>query len=94
MVAIEDDDLAALHDRVHAASRALGEAYDTRDALAEKISAVETAAARAVRPELLIAFSAAERAVLAAEADMKDAEHASAVAAEAATPLIIKGDRS
>ncbi|GJE02033.1 hypothetical protein [Methylobacterium isbiliense] len=82
MVAVEDDEIARLRDRQHAARRALGEAYDRRDALAEEVAAAEAAGAGALRPELLVAFSAAERAVLAAEAEMKDAEYALAVAIE------------
>ena len=82
MVAVEDDELAGLQDRLHAARKALGEAYDRRDDLAEEIAAAEAVVGGAVRPELLVAFSAAERAVLAAEAEMKDAEYVIAVATE------------
>ncbi|MFH6787385.1 hypothetical protein [Methylobacterium sp. MA0201] len=82
MVAVEDDELAGLQDRLHAARKALGEAYDRRDARAEEIAAAEAVVGGVVRPELLVAFSAAERAVLAAEAEMKDAEYALAVATE------------
>src|SRR3954467_8867843 len=81
-----DDRIAALRERLHAARRALGEAYDQRDALAEEIAAAETEVGAAVRPDLLEAFGAAERAVFAAEAEMKDAEPALAVAGEPPLP--------
>lgn len=84
MLTVEDEGLSLLHDRLHAVRRALGDAYDRRDALAREIAAVETAGG-VVRPDLLIAFNAAERAVLAAEAGLKDAEYALAVANEGAT---------
>jgi hypothetical protein len=79
----DEDDLAALHERLQAARRVLREAYDQRDALAEEIATAEKIGA-GVDPKLLIAFSAAERAVLAAEAEMKDAEYARAVAQDLA----------
>ena len=81
-----DDRIAALHERLHAARRALSTAYEQRDTLAEEIAAVETEAGAAVRPDLLEAFGAAERAVFAAEAEMKDAEYALAVAGEPPLP--------
>ena len=40
----------------------------------------------AVRPDLIEAFGAAERAVFAAEAEMKDAEYALAVTGEPPLP--------
>ena len=78
----QDDDLAAVRERVAAAQRALEAAYNTRDSLAEEVAAAESAPGGAVRAELLVALSAAERAVLAAEAGMKDAEYALAIAAD------------
>jgi hypothetical protein len=76
----DDDDIALLRERLHAARRALSTAYDQRDALAEEVAAAEAEAGAAVRPDLLEAFSAAERAVFAAEAEMKEAEDALAIA--------------
>jgi uncharacterized membrane protein len=81
-----DDRIAALHEHLHAARRALRVAYDQRDALAEEIAAAEAEVGAAVRPDLLEAFGAAERAMLAAEAEMKDAEYALAVAGEPQPP--------
>ena len=60
-----------MRERLHAARRALRTAYEQRDALAEDIAAAEAEAGAAVRPDLLDAFSAAERAVLAAEAEIR-----------------------
>jgi hypothetical protein len=79
----DENDLAALHERLQAARRVLREAYDQRDALAEEIAIAEKIGT-GVDPKLLIAFSAAERAVLAAEAEMKDAEYARVVAQDLA----------
>ncbi len=76
----DDDNIALLRERLHAAQRALSTAYNQRDALAEEVAAAEAEAGAAVRPDLLEAFSAAERAVFAAEAEMKQAEDALAVA--------------
>jgi len=81
-----DDRIAALHERLHAARRALRVAYDQRDALAEDIAAAEAEIGAAVRPDLLEAFGAAERAVFAAEAEMKDAEYALAATGEPPLP--------
>src|SRR4051794_32836345 len=75
----DDDSIALLRERLHVARRALSTAYDQRDALAEEVAAAEAEAGAAVRPNLLDAFSAAERAVFAAEAEMKEAEDALAV---------------
>ena len=77
--AADEGELTTLHERVAAARRTLRDAYDSRDRLAEEVATAEITA-RAVRPELLVALSAAERAVLAAEAEMKDAEHSLAMA--------------
>ena len=63
-----------------------GAPNNPRDALAEEIAAAEAEVGAAVRPDLLEAFGAAERAVFAAEAEMKDAEHALAVAGEPPLP--------
>jgi microcompartment protein CcmK/EutM len=79
----DENDLAALHERLQAARRVLREAYDQRDALAEEIAIAEKIGA-GVDPKLLVAFSAAERAVLVAEAEMKDAEYARVVAQDLA----------
>ena len=69
--------VAHANERLDAAKRALSKAYDQRNLVAEKIEAVEEkAGAAAVGPELLEAFGNAERALLAAEAEMKDAEDA------------------
>ena len=81
-----DDRIAALHERLHAARQALRVAYDQRDALAEEIAAAEAEIGAAVRPDLIEAFGAAERAVFAAEAEMKDAEYALAVTGEPPRP--------
>src|SRR5215211_5658814 len=53
----DENDLAALHERLQAARRVLREAYDQRDALAEEIATAEKIGA-GVDPKLLIAFSA------------------------------------
>src|SRR3954468_20187976 len=82
----DDESIAALHERLHAARRALSTAYEQRDALAEEIAAAKAEIGAAVRPDLLEAFGAAERAVFAAEAEIKDAEHALDVAAEPPLP--------
>lgn len=79
---VDEDELEALRDRLHAARRSLSKAYDRRDALAEQIAVLETDSGVPIRPELVAALGAAERAVLAAEADAKDAEYALAVATE------------
>jgi hypothetical protein len=72
-----EDAIARTNMRLHAAQRALSTAYDLRNVLAERIDTVEAeAGGAAVRPDLLEAFRAAERAVLAAQAEMKDAENA------------------
>ena len=76
----DDDNIALVRERLHAARRALRTAYDQRDALAEEVAAAEAEAGAAVRPDLLDAFSAAERAVFAAEAELQEAEVAHALA--------------
>src|SRR4051812_23941842 len=76
----DDDSIALLRERLHAAQRALRTAYDQRDALAEEVAVAEAEAGAAVRPDLLEAFSAAERAVFAAEAELQEAEDGLAVA--------------
>src|SRR3954452_24345537 len=70
------DRIAALHERLHAARRALSTAYEQRDTLAEEIAAAEAEIGAAVRPDLIEAFGAAERTVFAAERAMKDPEYA------------------
>ena len=55
--AADEDDLVPLHEKLQAARRALREAYDQRDALAEEIAIAEKIGA-GVDPKLLIAFSA------------------------------------
>lgn len=74
------NELAGLNERLHAARRALREAYDRRDTLAEETGAADHDPDARIRPELLMALSTAERAVLEAEAEMKDADYALAVA--------------
>ena len=76
----DDDSIALLRERLHGARRALRTAYDQRNALAEEVAAAEAEVGAAVRPDLLDAFSAAERAVFAAEAELQEAEDALAVA--------------
>lgn len=78
--AADEDELTTLRERVAALRRTLREAYDRRDRLAEEVVAAENTAGSTVRPELLIALSAAERAILVAEAEMKGAEHSLAMA--------------
>ena len=78
----EDDAFSALHERLHAARRRLAEAYEARDLLACEIAALEARGGIGMPGELLDAFGAAEWALLMTEADMKDAEHALAVANE------------
>lgn len=79
---VEDDPISYLHDRLHTARRHLAEAYERCDTLAREITAAEAPDGTGIRVELIGAYGAAERAVLAAEADMKDAEHAFAIASE------------
>src|SRR4051812_3928085 len=67
----DDDSIALLRERLQAARRALSTAYDQRDALAEEVAAAEAEAGAADPPHLPDAFSAAERAVFAAEAERK-----------------------
>lgn len=81
--AADEEELTPLRDRLHAAHRALGVAYDTRDALAEEARDAGVGPGAVVRPELVLALASAERAVLAAEAEMKDAEYALAMAEDA-----------
>ena len=95
MIDAEDgDDIAALRERLHAAQHALTEAYDKRDALAEEAAAAQKTGGAVVPPELLIALGAAERAVLAAETEVKDAEHALAVAGGTTASARDKGPAS
>ena len=71
-----ESEQANLHERLHAARRVLCEAYERRDDLMTQIEAVKSETDVVVRPGLVIAFRLAERAVLAAETAMKDAEYA------------------
>ena len=80
-----EDDIAVLRERLHAARVSLSDAYDRRDALAKEAAAAERDPDKVVESELLMALACAERAVLAAEAEMKDAEYALAVAADSNT---------
>ena len=73
---LDEDEIAVLNDRLQDARVALNDAYRRRDALAEEASVAERDPEAIVEPELLMALACAERAVLAAEADLKDAEHA------------------
>lgn len=75
-----ESEQANLHERLHAARRVLCEAYERRDDLAAKIEAAKLETDASVRPGLVIAFKLAERATLAAETAMKDAEYALATA--------------
>ena len=71
------DVVAHANERLDAAQQALSKAYDQRNRVAQKIEALETkAGGAAVGAEVLEAFGSAERALLAAEAEMKDAEDA------------------
>ncbi|NGM38022.1 MULTISPECIES: hypothetical protein [Methylobacterium] len=78
----DNDDFSPLHERLHAARRLLAEAYERRDVLARQIATVEATDGIGLPVDLMNAYGAAERAVLVAEADMKDAEHALAIASE------------
>ena len=73
---LDEDEVAVLNDRLQDARVALSDAYRRRDALAEEASVAERDPEAIVETELLMALACAERAVLAAEADLKDAEHA------------------
>jgi hypothetical protein len=81
----DEDELALLRDRQHAARCLMRVAYDRLDLLAEEVEAVTSEGRIALRPDLLIALSEAEHATRAAAADMKDAEYALAVAMGALT---------
>lgn len=81
----DEDELAPLRDRQHAARCLMRVAYDRLDLLAEEVEAVTCERRIAMRPDLLIALSEAEHATRAAAADMKDAEYALAVAMGALT---------
>src|SRR4051794_34026134 len=71
------DTTASVNERLHAAQQALDKAYEHRNALVARIEAVEAeAGAAAVGPDLLDAFRATERAVVAAELETKSAEDA------------------
>lgn len=83
--ASDEDELAALRDRQHAARCLMRVAYDRIDLLAAEVEAVTGEGRIAIRPDLLIALSAAEHAARTASADMKDAEYALAVAMGALT---------
>ena len=77
MVGTEHDSgQADLHKRLHAARRVLCEAYERRDDLTAQIDAAKLETDAVVRPGLVIAFRLAERAVLAAETAVNDAEYA------------------
>ncbi|MGU3469265.1 hypothetical protein ACLBXO_30950 [Methylobacterium sp. C33D] len=78
----DDEVFSALRDRLHIARRLLATAYERRDRLAREIAAVEARDGIGIPVELVDALGAAERAVLSAEADMKDAEYALAVAGQ------------
>lgn len=76
MIIADEDQHDALRERLHNAKRTLGEAYERRDALAVELAAAEARSGISLGPGVLVALSTAERAVLAAEAEMKDAEYA------------------
>jgi hypothetical protein len=77
-----EDEVAVLRERLHAARVSLSNAYDQRDALAKEAAAAERDPDKVVETQLLMALACAERAVLAAEAEMKDAENALAVVSD------------
>lgn len=68
---LDNDDLTPLQNRLHAARRALNEAYDRRDAIAQEAAVAEMNLGAAPRPQLLITLCVTERAVITAEADIK-----------------------
>lgn len=76
----DEDELAALRDRQHAARCLMRVAYDRLDLLAAEVEAITNEGRIAMRPDLFIALSEAEQAARIASADMKDAEYALAVA--------------
>lgn len=81
----DEDELAALRDRQHAARCRMRVAYDRLDLIAAEVEAITREGRIAVRPDLLIALSEAERTARSASAEMKDAEYALAVAMGALT---------
>lgn len=78
----DEDKLIALRDRQHAARCRMRVAYDRLDLLAAEVEAIAGEGRIAMRTDLLIALSEAEHTARCASADMKDAEHALAVATE------------
>ncbi|MGE7157000.1 hypothetical protein ACQKJ1_25065 [Methylorubrum rhodesianum] len=81
----DEDELAPLRDRQHAARCLMCVAYDRLDLIAEEVEAITGEGRIATRPDLLIALSEAEHTARIASADMKDAEYALAVAMGALT---------
>ena len=81
----DEDELVALRDRQHAARCRMRVAYNRLDLIAEEVEAVTGEGRIAMRPDLLIALSRAERAARSASDEMKDAEYALAVAMGALT---------
>lgn len=74
-MAIDEDEVARLEDRLHAARRDLRAAYERRDALAAEVDDVRKAGRLAGRPSLLVALSLAERDLDAAQTALKDAAY-------------------
>ncbi|PZN92636.1 MAG: hypothetical protein DCF30_22815 [Hyphomicrobiales bacterium] len=78
----DDDELLALHDRLHDVRVALRIAYEQRDAILARIDALAEKTG-AIHASLLIDLAAAEHFVRDAETDMIDDQNAVALAIEA-----------
>lgn len=72
----EEDEVARLEDRLHAARRDLRAAYERRDALAAEVDGERRIDRLAGRPSLFVALGEAERDLEAAQTALKDASYA------------------
>jgi hypothetical protein len=81
----DEDELALLRDRQHAARCRMRVAYDRLDLIAAEVEAITSEGRIALLTSLLAALSKAEQDARNASADMKDAEYALAVALGALT---------
>ena len=81
----DEDELAALRDRLHASRCRVRTAYDRLDVLTDLVDITTIAGRIGLRCDLIVGLDEAQCATRAAEADMKDAEYALAVAMAALT---------
>lgn len=79
----DEDELALLRDRQHAARCRMRVAYDRLDLIAAEVEATTAEGRIAMRPDLLLDLYEADRTARTASADIKDVEYALAVAIEA-----------